>query len=63
MRFDAYLLDVQGTLLDLYSPVTAAVAAHLREVGRPDVDPGDVTRAWCKEPTRGFEDHLARLDA
>lgn len=49
MRFDAYLFDVQGTLLDFYSPVTAAVAEHLRAVGRPDVDPGDVTRAWRKD--------------
>lgn len=49
MRFDAYLFDVRGTLLDFYSPVTAAVAEHLREVGRPDVDPGDITRAWRKD--------------
>lgn len=49
MRFDAYLFDVQGTLLDFYSPVTAAVTAHLREVGRPEVDPGEVTRAWRRD--------------
>jgi 2-haloacid dehalogenase len=49
MRFDAYLFDVQGTLLDFYTPVSSAVADHLGEVGRPDVDPGDFTRAWRKD--------------
>jgi 2-haloacid dehalogenase len=58
MRFDAYLFDVQGTLLDFYSPVTAAVAAHLREVGRPEVDPGEVTRAW----RRDYFTHTSALD-
>ncbi len=46
MRFDAYLFDVQGTLLDFYTPVRAAVADHLSALGRPDVDPGALTRAW-----------------
>ncbi|TGD90878.1 haloacid dehalogenase type II [Mycolicibacterium sp. CH28] len=46
MRFDAYLFDVQGTLLDFYTPVRAAVAEHLSALGRPDIDPGDLTRAW-----------------
>ena len=49
MRFDAYLFDVQGTLLDFYTPVSSAVAGHLGEVGRLDVDPGDFTRAWRKD--------------
>lgn len=49
MRFDAYLFDVQGTLLDFYTPVRGAVAHHLGEVGRPDVDAGDFTRAWRKD--------------
>lgn len=49
MRFDAYLFDVQGTLLDFYTPVSDAVTDYLRDVGHPDLDPGDFTRAWRKD--------------
>lgn len=46
MRFRAYLFDVQGTLLDFFSPVRAAVSRYLQENGITDVDAADFTRAW-----------------
>lgn len=46
MRFRAYLFDVQGTLLDFFSPVSSAVAEYLSTQGATDVDAGDFTRAW-----------------
>ena len=49
MRYDAYLFDVQGTLLDFFEPVHAAVSDHLETSGRPDVDAAEFTRAWRAE--------------
>lgn len=46
MRFRAYLFDVQGTLLDFFTPVNTAVSGYLRSCGRTDADAADVTRAW-----------------
>ncbi|MFT3660642.1 MAG: haloacid dehalogenase type II [Gordonia sp. (in: high G+C Gram-positive bacteria)] len=44
-EFDAYLFDVQGTLLDFYTPVAEALAAEFAELGVA-VPVGDVVRAW-----------------
>jgi len=46
MQYRAYLFDVQGTLLDFYTPVRAAVAHHLRSIGRDPAAADDLTRAW-----------------
>lgn len=46
VRFRAYLFDVQGTLLDFFSPVRAAVAEYLITRGITDVDAAQFTRDW-----------------
>lgn len=46
MRFRAYLFDVQGTLLDFFSPVSTAVTDYLSARGATDVDAAAFTRAW-----------------
>ncbi|MGU3654530.1 haloacid dehalogenase type II [Mycolicibacterium sp. A43C] len=58
MRFDAYLFDVQGTLLDFYTPVSCAVADHLDVMGYSHVDPGDFTRTWRQD----YFDRVATID-
>lgn len=46
MQFRAYLFDVQGTLLDFFTPVSTAVGQYLHSCGINDVDPGEFTRRW-----------------
>lgn len=46
MRFNAYLFDVQGTLMDFFSPVRTAVARYLDDTGVDRVDAGEFTRDW-----------------
>ena len=46
MRFRAYLFDVQGTLLDFFSPVSTAVGDYLSAHEITDVDAGEFTRRW-----------------
>jgi len=46
VRFRAYLFDVQGTLLDFFNPVGAAVAHYLKANEITAVDAGDFTRRW-----------------
>jgi 2-haloacid dehalogenase len=46
MRFRAYLFDVQGTLLDFHTPVSAAVGRYLETNQIRDVDAAEFTRAW-----------------
>lgn len=46
VQFRAYLLDVQGTLLDFFNPVSTAVGQYLDAHGIQDVDSADFTRAW-----------------
>jgi 2-haloacid dehalogenase len=46
VRFRAYLFDVQGTLLDFFSPVSAAVGHYLSARGVTDVDAAEFTRNW-----------------
>lgn len=46
MRFRAYLFDVQGTLLDFFTPVCAAVRRHLDNHPATGADPAEFTRAW-----------------
>lgn len=46
MRFRAYLFDVQGTLLDFFTPVSAAVEQYLNANRITGVDAGGFTRDW-----------------
>ena len=46
MRFRAYLFDVQGTLLDFFTPVSTAVGHYLHSRGIRDIDAGDFTHRW-----------------
>jgi 2-haloacid dehalogenase len=46
VRFRAYLFDVQGTLLDFFNPVSAAVGHYLNAHGITDVDAAEFTRSW-----------------
>lgn len=46
MKYSAYLFDVQGTLLDFFSPVCAAVDEYLRTVGADPDRAADITRLW-----------------
>lgn len=46
MRFRAYLFDVQGTLLDFFTPVRAAIQGYLDDHSVTGVDPSEFTRAW-----------------
>ena len=46
MRFKAYLFDVQGTLMDFFGPVSAAVGRYLDGIGADRVDAAEFTRGW-----------------
>jgi|APCry1669189000_1035189.scaffolds.fasta_scaffold51448_1 2-haloacid dehalogenase len=46
MQFRAYLFDVQGTLLNFFSPVQTAVTQYLAAHGASDVDAAAFTRSW-----------------
>lgn len=46
MRFRAYLFDVQGTLLDFFTPVSTAVGHYLNAHEITDVDAAEFTRSW-----------------
>ena len=46
MRFRAYLFDVQGTLLDFFTPVSTAVGDYVNTHGITDVDATEFTRNW-----------------
>lgn len=43
--YDAYIFDVQGTLLDFFGPVSTAIAEYLGCATDSPL-PGDLTRAW-----------------
>jgi len=58
MHFDAYLFDVQGTLLDFFTPVRDAVARYLTDIDRTDIDAAAVVRAWRADYFR----RIASLD-
>ena len=44
-EFDAYVFDVQGTILDFYTPVADALTAEFGERGI-DAPVGDIVRTW-----------------
>jgi 2-haloacid dehalogenase len=46
VRFRAYLFDVQGTLLDFFTPVSTAVGHYLTAHEITDVDAAEFTRRW-----------------
>lgn len=45
MQYDAYIFDVQGTLMDFYTPV----AEELARYSTADVQVGDIVRAWRRD--------------
>lgn len=49
MRYQAYLFDVQGTLMDFFGPVTRTVANYLDAQQVTTVDAGDFTRSWRRD--------------
>lgn len=57
MKYSAYLFDVQGTLLDFFSPVSAAVDEYLRTVGAEPDRAADITRLWRS----GYFERCSRL--
>ena len=57
VRFRAYLFDVQGTLLDFFNPVSAAVGQYLTAHGIEDVDSAEFTRAWRDD----YVDRIRRI--
>jgi len=46
VRFRAYLFDVQGTLLDFFTPVSTAVGDYVNAQKITDVDATEFTRNW-----------------
>jgi len=46
VRFRAYLFDVQGTLLDFFTPVSTAVGDYLNTREITDADAAEFTRNW-----------------
>ena len=46
--YDAYVFDVQGTLMDFFTPVTSAVADYLGGPRNAELA-GDITRAWRRD--------------
>jgi 2-haloacid dehalogenase len=46
VRFRAYLFDVQGTLLDFFTPVSTAVGDYVTAHEITDVDAAEFTRSW-----------------
>lgn len=55
MEYDAYIFDVQGTILDFYGPVARALDAAFADRG-VDAPVGDLVRAWR-------EDYFTRVAA
>ncbi len=55
-RYEAYIFDVQGTLLDFYTPVANALKEHLAADSAVPV--GDIVRAW----RRDYFSRVASLD-
>ena len=56
-RYDAYIFDVQGTLMDFHTPVTRAVAEALGTYADP-ATVGDLVRAWRSD----YYERVLRLD-
>lgn len=46
MRYQAYLFDVQGTLLDFFTPVSSAIGRYLSAVGVDPARAAELTRRW-----------------
>ncbi|AVL99134.1 haloacid dehalogenase type II [Gordonia iterans] len=57
MEYDAYIFDVQGTILDFYGPVARALDAEFTARGVV-VPVGDVVRAWRQD----YFERVAALD-
>ena len=45
VQYDAHIFDVQGTLMDFYTPVAEALARYTTA----DVQVGDIVRAWRRD--------------
>lgn len=57
MRYKAYLFDVQGTLLDFFTPVRAAVQQYLADVNADVQRASEITRLWRAD----YFDRVAQL--
>ncbi len=55
-RYDAYIFDVQGTLVDFFTPVADALTEHLGDEHPAPV--GDIVRLW----RRDYFSRVAKLD-
>ncbi|WP_448222212.1 haloacid dehalogenase type II [Gordonia iterans] len=57
MKYDAYIFDVQGTILDFYGPVARALDAEFTARGI-EASVGDIVRAWRQD----YFERVAALD-